>query len=66
VASLFRKSFKVAPGVRLTASKRGVSASVGPRGAKPSTNARRGRRVSLSFKGLRWVKRRYAERKPLL
>jgi hypothetical protein len=54
----FRKSLKVAPGVRLTASKRGLNLSGGPRGAKLSANTRRERRISLSLKGVRWVKRR--------
>ena len=30
----FRKSFKVAPGVRLNVSKKGISTSIGPKGAK--------------------------------
>ena len=43
----FRKSLKVAPGVRLNLGKRTAGLSVGPRGARLSVNAR-GRR-SLSF-----------------
>jgi len=53
----FRKSFKVAPGLRLNASKRGLGLSAGPRGAKLSANTRGQRRVSLSWKGLFWRKR---------
>jgi hypothetical protein len=53
----FRKSFKLAPGVRLTASKRGLSLSSGPRGAKISQNTRGERRASLGVLGLFWRKR---------
>ncbi|MFL5872366.1 MAG: DUF4236 domain-containing protein [Solirubrobacterales bacterium] len=35
-----RKSFKVAPGVRVTASKRGLSSSFGPRAARVHVNSR--------------------------
>lgn len=41
----FRKSFKVAPGIRLNVSKSGLSTSVGPRGAKVNFSSR-GTRVS--------------------
>jgi hypothetical protein len=57
VAFGFRKSFKVAPGVRMTLSKRGGSVSAGPRGAKASINSRREKRASLSFLGAFWRKR---------
>lgn len=53
----FRKSLKVAPGVRLTLSKRGASVSGGPRGAKVSVNTRRERRLSLARFGAFWRKR---------
>lgn len=53
----FRKSFRLAPGVRLTASRRGVGVSGGPRGAKLSVNSRRERRASLSWLGWFWRKR---------
>jgi hypothetical protein len=53
----FRKSRKLAPGVRLTLSKRGASISGGPRGAKLSVNTRRERRASLSWLGAFWRKR---------
>jgi uncharacterized protein DUF4236 len=46
-----RKSFKVAPGVRITASKKGMSVSGGPRGAKVSANTRGEKRRSLSLFG---------------
>src|SRR5688572_27367632 len=36
-----RKSFKVAPGVRVTASSRGLSSSIGPRGARVHVRQRR-------------------------
>jgi hypothetical protein len=54
---IFRKSFKIAPGVRLTVSKRGMSVSAGPKGAKLSTNTRGEKRASLGWKGLFWRKR---------
>ena len=53
----FRKSFTVAPGLRLTVSKRGLSASAGRRGARLSMNSRGERRVSLGWRGLFWRKR---------
>ncbi len=48
----FRKSVKIAPGLRLTLGKRGASVSAGPRGAKLSANTRGERRRSLSLFGL--------------
>ena len=53
----FRKSFKLAPGVRLTAGRRGLSVSGGPRGAKASVNTKRERRGSLSLFGAFWRRR---------
>ena len=53
----FRKSFKLAPGVRMTLSKRGASLSGGPRGAKVSVNTRREKRASLGWFGTCWRKR---------
>ena len=53
----YRKSIKIAPGIRLTASKRGLSASGGPRGAKVSMNTRREKRASLGFLGMFWRKK---------
>lgn len=44
----FRKSLKIAPGVRLNLNKRGASVSAGPRGAKVSANTRRQKRLSVS------------------
>ena len=43
----FRKSLRVAPGVRLNLGRRSAGVSVGPRGAKVSANTRG--RGSLSF-----------------
>jgi hypothetical protein len=57
VAFGFRKSFKVAPGVRMTLSKRGASVSGGPRGAKLSVNTRREKRASLGWLGTFWRRR---------
>ena len=45
-----RKSFKIAPGVRVTASKSGLSASVGPRGLTHSVGPG-GRRTNVSLPG---------------
>ena len=53
----FRKSLKLAPGLRLNLSKRGAGISAGPRGGKLSANTQGERRASLSFKGLRWIRR---------
>jgi hypothetical protein len=53
----FRKSFKLAPGVRLNVSKRSIGLGAGPRGAKLSANSRGQRRVGLSLGGLFWRKR---------
>jgi hypothetical protein len=57
VGFFFRKSLKLAPGLRVNLSKRGAGLSAGPRGTKVSTNTRGERRASLSFKGLNWRKR---------
>ncbi|SFE90725.1 Protein of unknown function [Bacillus sp. OV194] len=46
----FRKSFKIAPGVRLNVSKSGIGASVGGRGLRYSVNSR-GSRVTASIPG---------------
>jgi tetratricopeptide (TPR) repeat protein len=53
-----RKSFKVAPGVRMTVSKSGVSASVGGRGARvsASTSGRVTRTVGVPGTGVRYTK----------
>jgi uncharacterized protein DUF4236 len=53
----FRKSFKVAPGVRLNVARRSAGMSIGPRGAKLSANSRGQRRTSVSWRGLFWRKR---------
>ena len=53
----FRKSIKLAPGIRVTLSKRGASVSGGPRGAKLSANARGEKRASLGSFGAFWRKR---------
>jgi hypothetical protein len=47
----FRKTKKIAPGVNLNVSKRGVGFSVGPKGAKVSTRGR----LSLSKGGFRFT-----------
>ena len=52
----FRRSFKLAPGLRVNLSKRGIGLSAGPRGAKVSANTRRQRRASLSWRGFFWRK----------
>ncbi|SDN62080.1 DUF4236 domain-containing protein [Bacillus sp. OK048] len=45
----FRKSFKIAPGVRLNVSSRGVGASVGVKGLRYSVNSRGQRRTTVSL-----------------
>ncbi len=47
----FRRSLKIAPGVRLNISKRSVGASVGPRGAKLSANTRGEARRTVGIPG---------------
>lgn len=47
---IFRKSVRLAPGLRLTLSKRSASVSAGPRGVKASVNTRGEQRASLSWK----------------
>lgn len=46
----FRKSVKIAPGVRVNVSKSGVSTSIGPRGAKINVSSR-GTRATTSIPG---------------
>ena len=53
----FRKSIKLAPGVRLNVGKRSAGMSVGRRGARASANTRGRRGVSLGWRGLFWRKR---------
>jgi hypothetical protein len=52
----FRRSRRIAPGVRLNLSKRGFGVSVGPKHAKVSANSR-GRKASLSALGFFFRKR---------
>ncbi len=47
----FRKSFKIAPGVRFNVSSRGVGASVGVKGLRYSVNSRGQRRTTVSLPG---------------
>jgi Protein of unknown function (DUF4236) len=53
----FRKSMRLAPGVRLTLSKRGASVSGGPKGAKMSVNTRNEKRASVGRFGGFWRKK---------
>ena len=53
----YRKSFKLAPGLRMTLSKRGASVSGGPKGSKLSVNTRREKRAWFSWLGGFWHKR---------
>ena len=53
----FRKSLKIAPGVRVTLSKRGASVSGGPKGAKLSVNTRSEKRASVGRFGAFWRKK---------
>jgi len=47
----FRRSVKIAPGLRLNIGKRSVGASVGPRGAKVSANTRGDVRRTVGLPG---------------
>jgi hypothetical protein len=53
----FRRSRKLAPGIRLNLSKRGGGLSVGGRGARLSLSSRGRRMASLSRFGLFWRRR---------
>jgi uncharacterized protein DUF4236 len=53
----FRKSLKIAPGVRVNFSKRGASVSGGPKGAKLSVNTRSEKRASVGRFGTFWRKK---------
>jgi len=53
----FRKSVRLAPGLRLNLRKRSAGLSVGPRGAKLSVNSRGQRRAFLGWGGFFWRKR---------
>ena len=53
----FRRSVKLAPGLRLNLSKRSAGLSVGPRGAKLSASTRGRRGVAVGWRGLFWRKR---------
>ena len=53
----FRKSVKIAPGVRLSLGKRSASVSAGPKGAKVSANTRREKRLTVSRFGAFWRKK---------
>jgi Protein of unknown function (DUF4236) len=57
VGLFFRKSLRLAPGVRLTLSKRSASVSAGPRGAKVGASTSGRRRLSFSRGGVFWRKR---------
>jgi uncharacterized protein DUF4236 len=54
----WRKGVRLAPGVRMTFSKRGASVSAGPRGAKAGVDTGGRRRVGLSAFGFLWRKSR--------
>lgn len=62
----FRKSLKIAPGVRLNLSKSGVSASVGGRGATVNVS-KRGTRTTVGIPGtgLSYTKTSSRRRKPV-
>lgn len=53
----YRRSRRIAPGLRLNLGKRGVGVSVGPRHAKLSANTRGRRSLYLSAFGLFFRKR---------
>jgi hypothetical protein len=47
----FRRSIKIAPGVRLNVSKSGVSTTIGPRGAKVTIGGKGGTRTTVGIPG---------------
>jgi hypothetical protein len=47
----FRKSIKLAPGIRLNLSKSGISTSLGPRGATVNVGGKRSPRVTVGVPG---------------
>lgn len=51
MAVRFRKSFKVAPGLRVNVSSRGIGASAGVKGLRYSVNSRGQRRTTVSIPG---------------
>jgi len=53
----FRKSVKLAPGLRLSLGRRSAGLSVGRRGARLSAATRGRRGASLGWRGLFWRKR---------
>jgi hypothetical protein len=53
----YRRSRRIAPGLRLNVSKRGLGLSAGPRHAKVSANTRGRRSLYLSALGLFFRKR---------
>lgn len=53
----FRKSFKIAPGVRMTVGKRGASISAGPKGCKVSVNSKGDVHRTVSIPGTGLYKR---------
>jgi hypothetical protein len=53
----FRKSPKIAPGLRVTLGKRGASVSGGPKSAKLSVNTRSEKRASVGRFGAVWRKK---------
>jgi hypothetical protein len=50
----FRKSIRLAPGVRMNLSRRSVGVSAGLRGAKVSASSSGRRRASLGWRGVFW------------
>ena len=53
----FRKTKRIAPGLRLNVGKRSLGLSIGGRGARLSSNTRGRRSASLGWRGLFWRKR---------
>jgi hypothetical protein len=53
----FRKRKRIAPGLFMNLSRRGVGVSVGRRGATASSSSRGRKQLSLGWKGLFWRKR---------
>jgi hypothetical protein len=53
----YRKSKRIAPGLRLNVTNRGVGVSAGRKGARLSANTSGRKSVSLGWKGIFWRKR---------
>lgn len=53
----YRKSIKIAPGLKMNVGRKSVGLSAGPKGAKISANTKRQKRASVGLFGFRWMKK---------